>query len=126
MINLPSKLRTDWLEALRSKSFEQGFGCLYDIDSNSYCCLGVLQMVANAKTEMNGIFSRGAPSPEWYANNAPELEYFSFEADADQHTMISFLRENLVKDCTLPYANDVLHYSFEEIATIIENNSVGV
>ncbi len=35
-----------WTKALRSKKFKQGMHSLHDAEANSYCCLGVLCVLA--------------------------------------------------------------------------------
>tara|TARA_R100001086_G_scaffold249569_1_gene189758 strand:+ start:521 stop:910 length:390 start_codon:yes stop_codon:yes gene_type:complete len=36
-----------WINALRSGEYKQGTGTLYNINTNSYCCLGVLKKIEN-------------------------------------------------------------------------------
>lgn len=38
---LPEQFKKDWCAALRSSSYKQGQGRLYDPNDNTYCCLGV-------------------------------------------------------------------------------------
>lgn len=38
--------KAKWVAALRSGEYEQGSGILHDKDTNKYCCLGVLHVVA--------------------------------------------------------------------------------
>lgn len=50
------ELKTKWLEALRSGRYEQGRGCLRDLE-DKYCCLGVLCDVIDP-TKWNLVHSR--------------------------------------------------------------------
>lgn len=44
---MDQKIKQDWIDALRSGKFIQGFDVLNDIRTNTYCCLGVLCELAN-------------------------------------------------------------------------------
>ena len=48
-IEMPMKLLDKWLKALRSGKYKQGKGTLED--EGKFCCLGVLQKIANGETE---------------------------------------------------------------------------
>lgn len=43
---LPAHLKTLWVDALRSGEYEQGGGTLYSPITASFCCLGVLCVIA--------------------------------------------------------------------------------
>lgn len=45
-------LQKKWIEELKSEKYKQGKGCLYDKNSDSYCCLGV----ANKVCELGELF----------------------------------------------------------------------
>lgn len=52
-MKMPKKLKARWLEALRSGKYKQGRGVLYDPNSKTFCCLGVLSHIAlNGKVEI--------------------------------------------------------------------------
>ena len=42
---LDPAIKTQWVAALRSGKYAQGQQCLYDPDTNTYCCLGVLEQL---------------------------------------------------------------------------------
>lgn len=44
-MKLTKQLKQDWLTALKSGKYKQGFYTLKRFDDNSYCCLGVLACV---------------------------------------------------------------------------------
>lgn len=48
---MDAKLKQKWVEALRSKRYRQGSGCLKA--GRNYCCLGVLSRVAGAKFKID-------------------------------------------------------------------------
>lgn len=54
-IKMPRELANKWLVALRSGKYKQGTHTLRSISRDNtedrYCCLGVLQMVAEGETE---------------------------------------------------------------------------
>jgi len=58
-IEMPKKLLRKWLKALRSGKYKQGKGKLYG--EGRYCCLGVLQKVADGETEQG----KAMPSINW-------------------------------------------------------------
>ena len=47
---LPKEFATKWLEALRSGNYKQGMGLLYNEDTGSYCCLGVVCKLCNVNS----------------------------------------------------------------------------
>ncbi len=59
---MDAKLKNDWVAALRSGDYMQGQKKLYDPDSGSYCCLGVLCAV------MGGTFNPANLSDEGLDN----------------------------------------------------------
>ena len=66
-VRMPQPLLDKWLAALRSGEFKQGVGMLCNHEpwvGNSYCCLGVLQMVQSGRTETGGV-----PSADWLWRN---------------------------------------------------------
>jgi hypothetical protein len=68
-ITMPRELGESWVAALRSGDFEQSTGYLEN--AGKYCCLGVLQMVADGEcqqTDRHGdeIF---LPTPDWCADH---------------------------------------------------------
>jgi hypothetical protein len=82
----------EWTEALRSRKFWQGDRNLYDKDTNTYCCLGVLCEISgvNFKSVKNldvvDIFdlkdSFGKGIDKFFAgDNITRLEYLAFLND---------------------------------------------
>lgn len=49
---LPEDIKTEWLKALRSGEYEQGSYLLYNTDTNTYCCLGVLGKICGYSNEV--------------------------------------------------------------------------
>lgn len=54
---MPKKLFEKWYNALRSGKYKQGRGilCKKSKQGNEYCCLGVLEHVAEGKVEREGL-----------------------------------------------------------------------
>lgn len=53
---MDKKLKAKWVKALMSGKYKQGHGALYAPKDGSFCCLGVLCVVAGAKPmELDGM-----------------------------------------------------------------------
>jgi hypothetical protein len=117
-----NELRKQWVEALRSGEYRQGYGTLRNVN-NEYCCLGVLcDIVAKDqpekfgwKHEMKGdgflvFYERGNPFDTGRAVPIPAVM-----------TMAGLISSNGTLSCgdTLTAMNDD-GMSFEELARFIE------
>jgi len=51
MKTLTKKLKQKWIKALRSGKYKQGKERLYNEEEDSYCCLGVLELIAGIDTK---------------------------------------------------------------------------
>ena len=49
---LPKVFKKKWLDALRSGKYKKGKEMLYNIDKNTYCCLGVACVISGYKKEL--------------------------------------------------------------------------
>lgn len=56
---MDKKLKAKWVSALRGDKYPQGTGMMYEPESESFCCLGVLCMVSGA--ELKQIEDMGFP-----------------------------------------------------------------
>lgn len=69
-MKMPIELKTKWVKALRSGKYKQGRGRLYDPDTKSFCCLGVLEHIClNGNVEkyhQDDAPFRTLPSLEFY------------------------------------------------------------
>lgn len=110
-MKMPKELKTKWLEALRSGEYKQTQGAL-ECDG-SYCCLGVLQMVAEGKVETvptrmdDGTISwesKGLPTPQFY----------------ERHGIVGSSGSSSIHPLNLVEMNDGELYTFEQIADVIE------
>lgn len=105
---LPKKFTKRWQKALRSGKYTQGTEELYDIEQDSYCCLGVAAKLCGIpKVDMAGI-GRYIDLREGYQHKLPaELveELYPYR---------------LVTELIL--MNDSGDYTFEEIADWIKEN----
>lgn len=64
-MKMPKELKERWLAALRSGVYKQGKGLLCD-PAGRYCCLGVLQKVADGKVESRKSKALPMPTDNWY------------------------------------------------------------
>lgn len=101
---MPAKLKELWLKALRDGEFEQTTSTL--CDGKGYCCLGVLEMVADGMCELD-------PDEDGRHLAFPSNDFLT------KHTIVQDgLFSQLASD------NDS-GTSFDEIANIIERDVVG-
>jgi hypothetical protein len=79
-IRMPKELLGKWLAALRSGEYRQAARKL-ELDG-AYCCLGVLQHVANGDVERfpSGV-ACGLPTPGWLGGN--KIEFLNAEGSED-------------------------------------------
>lgn len=116
-IRMPKPLLAAWLEGLRSGQYQQGYGVLCDAFTNSYCCLGVLEMVSGDPEDLD----RGIPSADW-------LKAHSVEFINDLGTLMA--NPTLVHDkygdaVRATGANDHVKLTFPQIADLIEHTAEG-
>jgi hypothetical protein len=128
---IPAELKAKWLSALRSGEYNQGTGLL-QASNGGYCCLGVLQMVADGDIQRNDKGeSAGLPTVGWYRAHgitglAGEDRGFPFHSE-DIATLDVFLSKKHPKwdpdmgGCvTVSGLNDDYKFTFAEIADLIE------
>ncbi len=108
-IRMPKESLDKWLAALRSGSYQQGVGALYD-NSGGYCCLGVLQKAVSGKVE-----NLSYPSVEWL--NANKIKFYD-SSGGGQAPFLPALRDRA------DIANDHGR-TFTEIADAIEQCAEG-
>ena len=106
-------VKEKWLQALRSKEYEQNRGCLKD--GNKFCCLGVLTDLYIKENNLNWSldykddFYADAGLPSWKVCDWADLKNPNPDIKIDE----PFCPDSLAG------MND--HgYSFEEIADVIE------
>lgn len=58
---IPKLTLDKWLAALRSGEYQQGENAMYNPNSNTYCCLGVLQKVCDGKVDTD----HAVPTRAW-------------------------------------------------------------
>lgn len=49
-LKFTQEVKDNWLEALKSGKFKQGFLTLYDANEDAYCCIGVLGEITEGLT----------------------------------------------------------------------------
>lgn len=100
---LPPDFKAKWIAALRSGEYKQGRGQLYDINNNTYCCVGVYAKCNGMNLTKNGMdFLESADSGLYYM-------------PLQKHIGINLVRK-------LVEMNDSGVKSFIEIADFIEAN----
>jgi hypothetical protein len=122
--SMPEALGKAWFAALRSGDYNKGTSTLCDTVENPtrFCCLGVLQMVADGKCE-----SLTVPSYEWLKKNNVNFE--NNVVDAGMRMPFVYINDELipitdVNDGIL-YATDACleqNYTFSEIADLLEGH----
>jgi hypothetical protein len=151
MSKMPAELKNNWIAALRSGEYKQCTGTMRDTDSSgehSYCCLGVLQMVADGKIDD----SEGNPRPalpiiRWYEEHNiepdPGFEYSAGMMACDEIPIVIEVSLSDIKAFNLPTGrasivdmiggryslsalNDEVGLSFVEIANLVEKYVEGV
>jgi hypothetical protein len=100
MEKLPIEIKTKWLEALRSGEYKQGAERLYTEETDTYCCLGVLNKVCNLES-CSTVYLRG--------NKVPNMLNLDVTPDITLTTILTNM-------------NDAQGKSFNEIADWIEEN----
>lgn len=112
---MPKGLLTKWLEALRSGNYKQARGSLYNQYSDGYCCLGVLEHVADGKVEMHNqpqrrpTVSLAMPSQEFCKAHGIDADWRKYECGGSGHPMAA-----------LANMNDCIHNDFNKLADFIE------
>lgn len=107
---MDKQIKTDWIIALRSEKFQQGYGYLcYNI---KHCCLGVLCEVMGEPSEVD--------------KDDPGMKHYGTNDDSSSTTLNTSLIEKLKidrRDITrLMTMNDHEEKSFAEIADWIESH----
>ena len=98
---LPKAFKNKWIKALKSGKYIQGKDRIYDVNTDTYCCLGVACDIVNCKSDSNFIiFTNSRKIPKILKGASKE--------------------NKLVKK--LVDMNDYSQKSFKEIAKWIEKN----
>ena len=100
------ELKAKWVAALRSGEYSQGTGYLRQARWNTFCCLGVLADTINP-LDWNGQTSDGKGGAYLWRGMSFNLPSEIVSND---------------KQAILTNMNDIGWYSFDEIATYIEEN----
>jgi len=96
---MDATVKAAWVAALRSGKYKQGEAAMYNRTTDAYCCLGVLCAVQDPFS----VSFMGLPG----SNIAPTPELRAGLDDADINILMA--------------ANDTHRWTFEEIATYIED-----
>jgi hypothetical protein len=118
---MPVEAKAKWVAALRSGQYKQAKGILYNASTDGYCCLGVLQHCLTGEVELrpgDDTYSSGnligdLPSNEW-------LEKHNIEFSAKGAVVSKPIFKINKAYISANELNDCLHYSFDRIADIVE------
>lgn len=112
-IRMPKELLAKWLAGLRDGEYKQGIGRLRD-SKGGYCCLGVLEVVAG---ELENDGYAALPSTQWM-----ERHQCTFLSQGGMPDTTPYLPS---VDSTASEANDDSKFTFDQIATAIEDCAEG-
>lgn len=104
------EIKQKWVEALRSGDYKQARSCLYDPETNSYCCLGVLTDIYRKELNRSKCFLAGG----YLSDNTQEWAGLS---SCDPIINPSRATMRSASD-----SNDILSLNFNQIADLIEEN----
>lgn len=112
-IRMPQAMLDAWLKALRSGEYEQGRGILEA--GGAFCCLGVLQMTVDGKTEkLVGKIASTYPSFDWLLAKGIEFTTGAGHCGETRNPYLPSLARSAAD------ANDDGNYTFSQIADAIE------
>lgn len=115
-------IKNRWVNALRSGKFKQGRKHLADVDSGTYCCLGVLCMLAeeegvtSRRTRLSSDGTRTATVFGDFSVNWLPLEVATWAGLGDVNPGID--------GTALSEYNDDLGATFEQIAALIQESDL--
>lgn len=107
------EIKKRWVEALRSGKYIQGQN--YLLSNDTYCCLGVL---CDLYVKEHNICWEELTATDTQQNKVPPPEAVEW---AEMHLVVPrVLLSDLRREVSLTELNDNLHYSFDQIAGLIE------
>ena len=117
---LPRAFAEAWVAALRSGEYQQGSLCLYDLSTNSYCCLGVAGALCGIPKElMNDLSCLGGFSREQYPQLPGELQAINEDNEKNLQDVLICLNAAMLSKQYNPH---YLNHGCLEIADFIEQN----
>jgi len=117
------ELKAKWVEALRSGKFKQGQSRLHDNNADTYCCLGVLCVVASAEWVETDTYEEFILDGNVIASSDEEMltSVYCQEIGIGDQTPL-FHRNDGYTPLADSTDQPVRPHSFAEIADYIENN----
>lgn len=135
---LDPAFKAEWIEALRSGKYEQGFGAL-QTRSGKFCCLGVVCELLKLPRELTkqSRFPAALPDTEWvYEYNSPKIGSYTARSiwyipeSVDIPGGDRFDGREILFSCRgpesysmidyiLPTLNDIEKLTFDQIADVI-------
>lgn len=111
-----AEIKRRWMVALRSGEYEQGRGYLHDQEYNTYCCLGVLCLIAEEEGVTKKEIRRNSRGACWDGASTVLPESVMYWAGLlDEDPVVVWGNG----DSSLSMLNDNAHLDFTEIADII-------
>jgi hypothetical protein len=120
ILELNQDIVVPWVEALRSGKYEQGRATLFNKYSNTFCCLGVMELVCNPSVESaEELKGKGTPSALDRPLHLNDL------IGTPQHAL-KFNDEgrDITGEVNLITLNDEMKYTFLEIADLLEGKEI--
>lgn len=112
-----SDVKRMWVDALLSGDYTQGSSALHNMGDNSYCCLGVLCVLAEEQGVTEGAPSMSKKHTAWDKETmTPPVSVRAWAGLADANPMVVW-GDRVVG---LAQVNDNYQQSFQQIARIIE------
>lgn len=109
-----------WVDALRSGEFKQGSSSNYQPSVNTHCCLGVACAVAVANGASPTEFSGTTRESHWAQRGGLIKPIREWLGIVEYDPPIAQDGAYAVSKISASYANDVLGWSFSQIADAIE------
>jgi hypothetical protein len=109
-----------WTKELRSGQRNQGVLSLGYVEDGKdrFCCLGILCELAVKEGIIERIIDKDSYIYDGYVTALPEA--VQKWAELGQFTRIKLKEGEVIKHVDITHINDVLEYSFEKIADLIE------
>lgn len=124
---MPAQLKADWLTALRSGAYTQA---KYKLEKGTitggrgFCCLGVLQQVADGQCEMSNDGFADYPTVGWWQDHGCQFPELSEHLDSPDVYLGAPIAPQLLDHTDHPVSvgvlNDVVGLNFNQLADLIE------
>lgn len=124
----PKEVRNLWIADLEANGDKQGKGSLHNLQTNTYCCLGRLCVLAVA----HGVIPEPVESEslmvyDFKRSKLPDkVRKWAGLSSVDGNFSSAYLDNSLYGGMNLWRLNDRWDYSFQEIANVIRSEPPGL